>query len=448
MEQTKSISAFLDEDYLEYAQYVVENRAIPSIIDGFKPTQRKVIAAATKVWKSGNEKPMKVAALTGRLMADLHYHHGDSSGSGAIVTMAQKFKNSMPLLDEIGQFGSLRSPAPGAPRYISTKLNKNFKAIYKDFELIERQYEEGDEIEPKFFLPIIPTVLLNGSSGIAVGFATNILNRNPKTLIDCCLKVLDGKKFKEPSPWINEFNGIWVQDAINNLSWTAKGSYQILNTTDVHITELPPGITYDKFENHLSSLEERGWIQSYEDNCRSNIDYKLKFTRKMLAEKKDLFHIGSWFKMEERQTENLTMLDEHGKLLVFKNITDVIKYFVEFRLTYYDKRKAYIINKLENQLAKLSNRAAFIKAIIEGKLKVNNVPKKNIILWLGTADFDEYEGSYQYLLSMPIYTLTKEKYEELLKEIKTIKADLKIILGTKPKDMYIDDLNELKTSLK
>ena len=82
----------------------------------------------------------------------------NSSLENAIITMAQRFKNNMPLLEEIGQFGSLRSPEPGAARYIGTKLNKNFRLLYKDFELLDYKEEEGVEIEPKFFLPIIPTI--------------------------------------------------------------------------------------------------------------------------------------------------------------------------------------------------------------------------------------------------------------------------------------------------
>ena len=191
--ELKSVSQFLDQDYAAYGMYTLENRAIPSVIDGFKPTQRKIIFIADKVWKGSNDKPLKIFQLGGRIAADAHYHHGDGSLNGAIIGMAQSFKNSLPLLDEVGQFGSLRSPEAGAPRYISTKLTPNFRLLYKDFELLTSQIEEGNEIEPKYFLPIIPTVLLNGSSGIAVGFATNILNRNPAQLIEACTKVLDGK---------------------------------------------------------------------------------------------------------------------------------------------------------------------------------------------------------------------------------------------------------------
>ena len=169
----KTVTEYLDQDYGNYAKYVIEHRAIPSVIDGFKPTQRKIIYIAAKVWKGNSDKPLKIFQLGGKVASDANYHHGDASLSSAIIGMAQSFKNSMPLLEEIGQFGSLRSPEAGAPRYISTKLNSNFKLLYKDFELLESRYEEGIEIEPDFFLPIIPTVLLNGSSGIAVGFATD-----------------------------------------------------------------------------------------------------------------------------------------------------------------------------------------------------------------------------------------------------------------------------------
>ncbi len=174
MTTEKTISEFLSNEYKEFAMYVIEGRAIPSVIDGFKPTQRKIIHIANQIWRTGNEKTLKVFQLSGKVASDCFYHHGDMSLSNAIITMAQRFKNNAPLLEEEGQFGSLRSPQPGAPRYIGTKLSENFRLIYKDFELLEFKEEEGEVIEPHYFLPIVPTVLLNGSSGIAVGFASNI----------------------------------------------------------------------------------------------------------------------------------------------------------------------------------------------------------------------------------------------------------------------------------
>lgn len=445
---TSTITEYLDRDYKEYAKYVIENRAIPSIIDGLKPTQRKVVFIADRVWKNGKEKPYKVFQLTGRIAADAHYHHGDMSLNNAIIGMAQKFKNSMPLLEEIGQFGSLRSPESGAPRYVSTKLHENFRLLYKDFELLSPRYEEGSQIEPEYFLPIIPTVLLNGSSGIAVGFATNILNRNPIDLINCCLNELDEKRFKSPVPWVNGFSGECIANPDSDNSWIFKGIYDIKNTTTVEIRELPPSMTYEKYDIYLNGLEDNKQIAGYDNNCKSDINYTLKFTRSSLDSLAKNDRIVRFLKMEEKQSENFTVLDEFGKLKIFNNVTEIIKYFVAFRLKYYDKRKAYIIDKLNYELLILSNKALFIKMIIDGKLKINNVPRKTIILALQTADFDEVDGSYSYLLSMAIHTLTKEKYEELLLQEADKKKELIEIKKKKPIEMYKEDLNDLKKVLK
>jgi DNA topoisomerase-2 len=445
--EIKSVTQYLDQDYREYAVYVVEERAIPSVIDGFKPTQRKVIFVADRVWRNGSEKPLKIFQLAGKVASDAHYHHGDGSLSGAIVGMAQKFKNSMPVLEEIGQFGSLRSPEAGAPRYISTKLHKNFRQLYMDFELLTPRYEEGSEIEPKYFLPIIPTVLLNGGSGIAVGFATNILNRNPVDLIDACIKELDGKPYKEPTPWYYGFGGECIKDPESPLSWIFRGRFEVKNTSTVEVTELPPSLTYEKFDSHLSTLEDTRRIVSHDNNCKADINYLLKFRREDLKALQDSGRLAKSLKMEERQSENFTVLDENGDLKIFDSATSIIKYFVNFRLGYYTKRKLYLINKLEQELTLLSNKANFIKYIIEGKIKVNNVPRAEIILALETADFDQINGSYNYLLSLPIHTLTKENYESLIADVFAKEQELSIIKQKEPIQMYKDDLQDLRKAV-
>ena len=590
MSKEKSISAFCDEDYLKYARYVVEERAIPSVIDGLKPTQRKVIFVANKVWKTGNEKPLKVFQLGGKVSSDAFYHHGDcleydtpilledgtyikigewatkfpekslrvvaydeynskfvvaealmprigqitdieyeielengelfrctenhpfllkdgtwkiakdlkeedeiksfiieyfkitkitkkklispktfyditvpgyenfvignskivvhnSALNLSIIGMAQSFKNSMPLLEEIGQFGSLRSKQAGAPRYIATKLHRNFRMLYKDFELLTPRYEEGNEIEPTYFLPIIPTVLLNGSSGIAVGFATNVLNRNAVDIIDACLNYLSGKKVSELKPWIRGFNGIFNPDLMIPNRWKISGKYEIVNTTTVRITELPPSITYEKYEKHLNSLIEKRILVSYDDNCSDNINYELKFQRVTLAEilKKD--RLRAVLKMEEHETENLTVLDEHGKIKIFSSYKDIVRYFVDFRLQYFHKRKEYLVSILESEVALLDNRSRFIKGIIDGTILINRVPKDNIIKQLSDMKFDMLDGSYSYLLSMPIHSLTSEKYDELISILKDKKIELEKALALVPKEMYENDLRALRKTL-
>jgi DNA topoisomerase-2 len=443
----KTISDFLANEYKEFAMYVVEGRAIPSVIDGFKPSQRKIIHVANQIWKTGSEKTLKVFQLSGKVASDCFYHHGDASLSNAIITMAQKFKNNASLLEEDGQFGSLRSPQAGAPRYIGTKLSDNFRLIYKDFELLEHKEEEGESIEPKFFLPIVPTVLLNGSSGIAVGFASNVLNRDIKSIIDACVKVLADKNSEEIKPSLNGFTGEFVQDSENNKRWIIRGKFSKVNTSTIKISELPPSMTYERYEEILDKLVDDKLITSYDDNCKDNIDYTIKFTRADL-EKLDDDKLVKLLKLEESSTEIFSTLDEFGKLMIFENTSDIIKYFVNFRLKYYHKRKQFLIDKMNRELKVLSNRGRFIKAIIDGKLKVNNVAKAVIIEGIELMGLDKIDDSYDYLLRMPIYSLTKEMYEKIKEDFTTKKEEIKILESTDPKDMYLLDLTELKKKFK
>ena len=443
----KSITEFLSNEYREFAMYVVEGRAIPSVIDGFKPTQRKVVHVSNQVWKTGNEKSLKVFQLSGKVASDCYYHHGDASLSNAIINIAQRFKNNAPLLEEIGQFGSLRSPQASAPRYIETKLSDNFRLLYKDFELLDYKEEEGESIEPRFFLPIIPTVLINGGSGIAVGFASNILNRNVRDIIDSCVKVLGGKRATEVYPSLNVFNGTYTMDPENNKRWIIRGKFERVNTSTVRITELPPSMTYEKYEEILDKLVENKDIVSYDDNCKDNVDYTIKFTRVDL-EKYDDDKLFKLLKLEESQTEIYSTLDENGKLKIFETVSDIIQYFVDFRLTYYHKRKEYMMGKLNHELKVLSNRGRFIKAILEEKIKINNVPKQQIISQIEQIGLEKVEDSFDYLLRMPIYSLTKELFDKLKEDFKLKKEEIEVLKATDPKDMYLLDLSELKKKFK
>jgi len=443
----RQVQDFFDNEYLNYAKYVVENRAIPSVIDGFKPTQRKVAHAANRIWKTGKEKPLKVFQLAGNVAATTFYHHGGASLEGAIITMAQTFKNSMPIFQGIGQFGSLRSPEAGAPRYIGVTFNQNFRLLYQDFELVNPQYEEGEEIEPKFFLPIIPTVLLNGGAGIAVGFATNIMNRHPVDLIDACLAILDGKDIGVLRPWVNGFHGTFnqSQDGVN--SWIVKGSYVVKNTSTVEVTEIPPSFTYEKYEALLDGLVEKGVLTSYDDNSSERVNYLLKFPRATLADLQKRGKLDDTLKMQERESENLTTLDENGKLKVFGSADEIVRYFVAFRLGYYVKRKDHLLKVLGEELRNLENRARFISEIISGGLVINNRKRSEVEVDLRTMSFDKVDGSYGYLTSMPIHSLTHEKFEEINKLVASRRKTLEKIQKTSPDDMYRTDLRELRSKL-
>lgn len=441
----RRVEDFFDNEYCEYAKYTISSRAIPSVIDGFKPSQRKIAYAANRLWKTGSEKPLKVFQLGGQAAAISFFHHG--SLDGTIIGMTQSFKNSMPIFEGIGQFGSLRSPEAGAPRYVGVKFNQNFRLLYKDFELTTPQYEEGEEIEPKYFLPIIPTVLLNGSSGIAVGFATNILNRHPMDLIDACMSVLDQKEVSNLCPWINGFYGSVNQVQGTEKSWSFHGKFEIKNTSTVEITEIPPSFTYEKYESHLESLLEKGIISSYDDHSSDRINYILKFPRSVLSNLVKKNQLESILKMKEQETENLTTLDENGQLKIFNNIEEIVRYFVDFRLKYYKKRKSYMIEMLSRDFMSLNAKAKFVKAVVEKDIEINNVKKSLLIKEIERISIEKIDGSYDFLLNMPIHNLTHEKYQELLKKRDDKKKELEKIEKKEPFEFYREDLRELRKQI-
>ena len=167
-----------------------------------------------------------------------------------------------------------------------------------------------------------------------------------------------------------------------------------------------------------------------------------------VIEKYDSEKLIKLLKLEEASTEIFSTLDEFGKLMIFENTSDIIKYFVDFRLKYYHKRKQFLLDKMNRELKILSNRGRFIKAIIDGKLKVNNVSKSIIIEGIEAMGLDKIDDSYDYLLRMPIYSLTKEMYDKLKEDFTIKKEEIKTLEATDPKDMYILDLTELKKKFK
>ena len=206
-------------------------------------------------------------------------------------------------------------------------------------------------------------------------------------------------------------------------------------------------MTYEKYEDHLDKISDNKDIVSYDDNCKDNIDYTIKFNRAALAALDDT-KLRKLLKLEESSTEIFSTLDEFGKLKIFETCEEIVEYFVNFILTYYHTRKKYLLEKLNRELKILSNRGRFIKAILDEKLKINNVAKSEIISQIITMGLEEIDDSYDYLLRMPIYSLTKELFDKLKADFSSKKEEIKILESTDPKDMYRTDLADLKKKFK
>jgi DNA gyrase/topoisomerase IV subunit A len=435
-----SITNFLDTEYKEFALYVVENRSIPSYIDGFKPTQRKVIEVVRRKWTDvANAKPVKVVSLTGDLMSMLSYHHGDSSANETIIGMAQ---NSIPLLERVGQFGSLRDCEAGQPRYISVKPSKWFDILYKDLNLCEAQFDDDVKIEPKYFLPIIPTVLLNGTSGIAVGFATDILNRNPLDVAQSVLDYLNGLEIKNSKPFWTEYSG--EVQVLENNKYIFHGRWEKIAENKIEITELPPSMTYIKFEKILNDLIEDKKILDYDNLSKGGIKYVIKFKKEILADFINTNAINKLFKLEERRSENLTCLDENKKIINFKDSVELIKKFVDFRFKFYDQRKSLQIKNIENVIDKESEKFRFINCVLDKKIIIEKQSKNDILNKMLEFDFKHSEA----LLKMPLTVFTSDELNLISNKLTQLSADLEAIKKNSIKKMYQQDLIELIKQLK
>ena len=185
--KNRDISNFLNEEYRDYSLYCAMERCTPSLIDGFKLTQRKIMHSAFKgACKSGGL--VKMLNLTGDTLKETLYAHGDGSLNGCIIGLGQEFDDALPPLYIEGQSGSLRDQsAVASPRYLYVKLNKYANLYKTDYDLLEYISEEGQVIEPTHYLPIIPTVLCRKAIGLAPGYRFNSMSYNPIDIIDACI---------------------------------------------------------------------------------------------------------------------------------------------------------------------------------------------------------------------------------------------------------------------
>lgn len=449
-EVERTISEFLNTEYKSYTFYVLANRALPSLIDGFKTGARKIMHAAFNgSLKNGANK--KLLNLSGDVLNLSLFQHGDTSLNGTIITLSQPFKFNCNPLECDGQVGSLRSPkSVSAPRYLYVKLSE-FSDLWKtDIELTQQIFDEGQYVEPENYLPIIPTVILNRQEGMAPGYKFSTMSYNPKDVIDACIEFIK-KKCKDDTltdfvlhPYIREYNNkLW---RINEEGkWVSDGKFtKDLKRDRVEITMFPYDIDFEGFEKYLNKLIEKGKIKDWKNYSEgSDIKYLIQFNKGTLAKlgRKSLIdqHITNMFKLTKVVPDDLLwVLDENSKIRHFQTPQQLIEYFVKFRLNIYNDRKSRLVKILEDKYDKNSLLVKFIELVCKGKLKIRNRSKADI-----KVDMDGYKLP-MYLLSTPMSKVTIEERDELLKENEAIKKELEYIKKTTIQKMYLNDLEELK----
>ena len=455
MEKTnkRTITNFLNTEYLNYAFSVLEERAIPSVIDGFKPGARKIMhASLAGTTKDG--KLYKLLALSGDAMRVSLYAHGDASLNGTIVNMCKSFNDNLNPLESDSQVGSLRDPnSAGAPRYLYVKHSKYMDLIYKtDYDLLDFIFEEGQYVEPMTYLPIIPTVLCKNNIGVAVGYSMHNQAYNPLDIIDACKEVLNSRADKKEKisttiyPYIRGIKKAnWRYEEGN---WYNYGEWKFNQAKDLMIvTDLPADVSYEDFEKLLYKYKDEDFIKDWKNkSVDGGVNYEIVFPKKQLAieMKKDRSgkRIANKFKLIKQVSDDLLwLLDENHKLKYFQNKKEVIEYFVNYRIGIYTERKKKMVKILEERIKKNDELVQFIELVCKGKLVIRNRSKKDI-----KVDMDEYKLPID-LIGTPMSKVTIEERDELLKQNEEMKKELEYIKKTTEKQMYINDLTNLRKEL-
>lgn len=442
----KDTTTFIKDTSRDYSIYVCQSRGIPSVSDGLKDAQRKALFVM-----KGQADKIKTISLAGRMISENVYLHGDAAACDTISLMAAPYCNNVTLLHGIGAFGTRVGPTDwGAPRYTYVKKSQYTEhLIYHDYEIIPlKENYDGSVMEPKHFLPLIPLVLLNGVSGIAVGWSTEILPRSFESLIDATLAAIDNKKKLPELLPSYEYLETTVR-GIGDNAYEFIGKVEIDGNTII-VTELPPELNLEKFKARLNKMEDDELIQSYVDRSTKDIKVEIKFKRGSIdgwTTEKAL----EFLKLKSKTTERIVVLDYNGSAIKqYENAEKLVRDFVQWRLGFYKVRYTKWINDSTYQL----NWYMAIKECIDAGLptflpKATNRAEIVERITKITKGIQLDDSQLDRLSALPSYRWAKDAYQETLDKIKEIKntiAEYNAILKDpeKIKSIYKKEVQELK----
>lgn len=431
----KESSQYINKQRRDYALYVLQTRAIPSIADGLKASSRRVM------WVARDGKKWKSATLAGAAVP----YHPHQPPEDAINTLAAPYGNNVPLLDGIGSFGTRLNPtAYGASRYTSVQASDFANdAFYVDIDIIPMKPNYDNTLEePVHFLPLVPIALLNAAEGVAVGFACDILPRSLSDIIDSQIKHLEGKKErKEPNITFQPFNSVSIDKEDNK--WIFQGVFSRIDSSSLRVTNLPYGTTYDKFINHLNKLIEQQKMVDYLDKSKDSINIECKFKRGELFDYSD-DQLTSLLNLRTALSENLNLIDFDGNSVLSTNYFDVVQRFTDWRFTFYKVRyerlaalKQIDIEKLEDILTAIKHNVGGIASKKKGKQEL-----KEFLTSIGIRHLD-------YIASMPVYRFTHEEETKVKEELKAALALHKeysqiVASDSKRRDIFVQELKDIK----
>jgi DNA topoisomerase-2 len=460
-----SYEEFINRELIHFSKYDCD-RSIPNLMDGLKISLRKILYSG---FKKNLTTEIKVAQFSGYVSEHSGYHHGEASLNAAIVGMAQNFvgSNNVNLFMPNGQFGTrLQGGKDSASeRYIFTQLNKITRSIFpsQDDNVLTYLDDDGLLVEPVYYAPIIPMVLVNGSKGIGTGFSTDIMCYNPLEIIDYLKnKLMYIEDNIEFVPYYEGFKGEITK--ISDGKFLIKGCYEKLAVDKIRVTELPVGYWTEDFKELLENLIEPGQdkdgkkiassVKDYDDMSKdTNVDFTITFAKGKLEElelSKGDHGCNGLEKILKLCTTNTTtnmhLFDSKDTLQKYENVSDIIDSYYGVRLNLYQDRKDYMIDAIEKDLVLLSNKAKYIKENLDGTIDLRKKKKEQVIEMLEAKGYDKLENDeeYKYLVKMPMDSVTEENVDKLLNDKGNKEAELEQIKNTTINKMWITELNQLR----
>ena len=461
---------FMNREMIHFSTYDCA-RSIPNMVDGLKISLRKILFSA---FKRKLTSEIKVAQFSGYVSEHSAYHHGEASLNGAIVNMAQNYvgSNNIHLLQPNGQFGTRLHGGDdsASERYIFTMLNPLTRFIFPeaDDSILNYLNDDGTLVEPEFYVPIIPFALMNGISGIGTGFSCSIPAFSPNQIIDYLrfkLRGEDPSSLGEFIPYYEGFKG--TIEKVDNNKYLTKGVYEKIDNDKIRISELPIGTWTMPYISYLEGLADgttdkngKKVYPSIRDftsmSTEVNIDISITFPRGKLAdleEKVDtatnLNGVQKLLKLTSSvSSTNMHMFDKDCKLRKYGSVEQIIDDFYDVRLSTYSKRKKQMIIDLEKLLVKLSNRAKYILATLDGSVDLRKKNAQLVKELMTSKGFDLIDGNFNYLIKMPMDSVTEENVEKILKEKTDAENELNKLKKTTLETMWLSELETLQNEYK
>ena len=432
------LEGFFKNEYIDFSVY--DNvRKLGNYIDGQKNASRKIVHT---VLQQNIDKFVKVSNLGPKVQDYAQYLHG--SLEGTIVNMTANYVgsgNNVPLLEGDGNFGSSFINDAAATRYIFARMNPILKQLYNkdDFVNLEHQNFEGAKIEPRFYVPVLPMLAINGSEGVSIGFAQKILPRKPKEIMKWVKQRATGERITANLTPHWEGMSCKVNKGESKVQWEITGSFVRKSKHRITIDSLPVGYTLKQYQAVLEKLVDDKVIKDYDDLSDNDVfEFEIQVDR-AFGERTDEW-IMTKLKLIKKVSENFTCIDENNKIVIFSSLKELLEAWYVKRIEYNDKRKQHLLASMQEEMDYTNARAKFIQGVVDGAIELRNAKEAAVVTQAEAYDAI-LQGRVKGFLGLPMRSLTTEEIAKLKAKAKALKSEIVTYSKNTFEDILIGDLS-------